>query len=94
MNAADLLTAAADLVSGDRAQQHGDMRLNHQNIATMWNAYLSIRREPAAPLTAVDVAHMESLLKLARTQSGEDNDDDLVDGAAYLGVASQVGDDQ
>ena len=94
MNAADLLATAADLVSGDRAQQHGDMLLNHENIAAMWNAWLSIRREPGAALTAADVAMMQSLLKVARTQSGEDNDDDLVDGAAYLGVASQVGDDQ
>ena len=94
MNAADLLTAAAGLVSGDRADQHGDMLLNHQNIAAMWNAYLSIRREPGAPLTAADVAMMMALMKVARTQSGFANDDDLVDGAAYLAVASQVGDDQ
>ena len=94
MNAADLLTAAADLVSGDRAQQHGDMLLNHENIATMWNAWLSIRREPAAPAKPYDVAIMMALVKIARTQSGDANDDDLTDAAGYLAVASQVGDDQ
>ena len=93
MNAADLLTAAADLVSGDRADQHGDMLLNHENIATMWNAYLVIR-QPGCHLMPDDVAIMMALMKVARTQSGADNDDDLVDGAAYLAVASQVGDDQ
>jgi len=94
MNAADLLTAAAGLVSGDRADQHGDMLLNHQNIAALWNAWLCIRREPGAPLTAADVAMMMALMKVARTQSGDANDDDLTDAAGYLAVASQVGDDQ
>ena len=94
MNAADLLTAAADLVSGDRADQHGDMLLNHENIATMWNAWLCIRREGGCHLMPDDVAIMMALMKVARTQSGEDNDDDLTDAAGYLAVASQVGDDQ
>ena len=94
MNAADLLTAAADLVSGDRADQHGDMLLNHQNIAAMWNAYLSIRREPGLHLMPDDVAMMMALMKVARTQSGHANDDDLTDAAGYLAVSSQVRDYQ
>ena len=92
MNAADLLTAAAGLVSGDRADQHGDMLLNHQNIAAMWNAYLSIRREPGLHLMPDDVAMMMALMKVARTQSGHANDDDLTDAAGYLAVSSQVRD--
>ena len=94
MNAADLLTAAADLVTGDRADQHGDMLLNHQNIAALWYAWLCIRREPGCHLMPDDVAMMMALMKVARTQSGEDNDDDLTDAAGYLAVASQVRDYQ
>lgn len=93
MNAADLLTAAAALVSGDRADQHGDMLLNHENIATMWNAYLVIR-QPGCHLMPDDVAIMMALMKVARTQSGDANDDDLTDAAGYLGIASELGDDQ
>ena len=94
MNAADLLTAAADLVSGDRADQHGDMLLNHRNIAALWNAYLKIRREPGRHLMPDDVAMMMARMKVARTQRGHANDDDLTDAAGYLAVSSQVRDYQ
>tara|TARA_R110000737_G_scaffold126630_2_gene159161 strand:- start:3165 stop:3500 length:336 start_codon:yes stop_codon:yes gene_type:complete len=90
MKAADLLLAAAGIVSGDRADQHGDMRECHRNIATMWNVYLAMRREPALPLTSSDVALMMTLLKIARSQNGVENADDLLDAAGYIGIASEL----
>jgi len=90
MKASDLLLAAAGLVSGDRGETHGDMRECHQNISTMWNVFLAMRREPALPLTPSDVALMMTLLKIARSQNGVENPDDLLDAAGYLGIAAEL----
>lgn len=90
-NTAEILRTGAALCSGERATQHGtDKYRNHWNIAQLWNAYLAIRREPAAPLTASDVCHMEALLKMARTQYGAFNADDWVDGAVYFAMGGET----
>lgn len=88
MKASDIAKKAADLVSGDRAQTHGDMAENFARIADLWSAYLGKRLE--TELTAVDIGNMMALLKIARTQTGEVNADDFVDGAGYLACAGEI----
>ena len=90
MKAAELLLAAADIVSGDRAAKHGDMRECHENIAEIWNAFLRTRRDPAAPLSGAQVAICMALLKIARSQTGEENPDDLLDAAGYIAIAEEL----
>lgn len=90
MNADTILRTGADLVSGDRAKQHGDKNRVFPNIAVMWNAYLSTRSEPDDPITAYDVAQMMSLLKKVRANSGALNADDFVDDAAYSALAGEL----
>lgn len=85
-----IVQSAAELVKNDRAITHGDAAKTHGKIATLWNAYRSIRRDPASDLTNVDVAVMMALLKIARTQSGEYNPDDYVDGVGYLSIAGEL----
>jgi hypothetical protein len=92
MKAVDLLNEAAELIDGPRAEQHGDMQDNHENIAELWNAFLRIRRDPVAPLTGSQVAICMALVKVARTQTGDDNPDDLRDAAGYCGIASELTD--
>jgi len=95
MKAADLLNEAAELVSGPRAEQHGDMLDNFENIAEMLNAFMRIRRDLTEPLTASQVAICMALMKIARTQSGAaDNPDDLLDAAGYIAIASDLSDDE
>jgi hypothetical protein len=91
MKPADLLTQASQLVSDTRAATHGDAHRNHWNIARLWNAFLSIRPEPADPLSPRDVALMMALLKVARTQLGDHNADDYVDAAGYVAIAQAIG---
>ena len=91
MRAADLLAQASQLVSETRAATHGDAHTNHWNIARLWNAFLSIRPEPAVPLSPRDVTMMMALLKIARTQLGDHNPDDYVDAAGYIAIAQEVG---
>ena len=96
MKAEESLSKAAALVGGDRAKQHGDKMINHQNIATMWGAYLklvvnkAIRERKDFELSAADVAALMALLKIARTQAGAYNDDDYVDGAAYFAIFGEL----
>lgn len=88
--ASGIASRAAELVGGDRDRQHGQKSDNFMRIATMWSAYLSIRKDQSAPLSAVDVGHMMAAMKLARTQSGALNIDDYVDGAGYLACAGEI----
>lgn len=90
MNVAEITTKAGELASGDRDRQHGQKADNFHRIATMWNAYLAIRRNPTASLDAVDVAHMMAAFKLARTQSGALNIDDYIDGVGYMACAGEI----
>ena len=90
MEAKDILRTADKLVSGDRAKTHGPKMRNHNNITRLWRAYLLIRKDRDSPLSPQDVAIMMALLKIARTQLGEPNIDNFIDGAAYLGIAGEL----
>lgn len=90
MKAAEILQTAAGIVGGARANTHGDVLSNHERISTMWNAYLAIRNDPAAPLDAHDAALMMALLKIARTQLGAYNPDDGIDHVGYAACAAEI----
>jgi hypothetical protein len=90
MRADDIAGLAAKLVAGDREAQHGTKMRNFGNIAEMWTSYMRIRRDPGAPLDQEDVGHMMVLLKIARTQLGEHNQDDHVDMVGYAACAGEV----
>jgi hypothetical protein len=90
MRSADILSQASKLVGGDRQKTHGDKLQNHQNIARLWSAYLRNRINPTAEISALDVALMMALLKISRTQLGEQNPDDYIDGAGYMAIAGEI----
>ena len=93
---AKTLQTALDLTGGARAKQHGDKRANHQNIADLWNAYMTNKliKGTSEMFTAMDVALMMVLVKVARTKSGTHNPDNFVDMAGYAGVAAEIADGQ
>lgn len=86
LSASEILEHAAALVAGDRQNQHGDKRENHENIARLWSAYLEV------PINAQQVALMMVLLKVARTKTGSHNGDDYQDMAGYAGIAGELAD--
>ncbi len=90
MNATDIATKAAELIGGDRAEQHGDKFKTFANIASLWNAYLSIRPNPEAPISAADVGWMMADLKKARAQGGLFNVDDFIDAVGYVACAGEI----
>lgn len=90
MKASAIAQKAADLVGGDRDRQHGDKRDNFDRIADLWNSWLRIRNHWTDELTAHDVGVMMALLKVARTQSGEHNEDNYIDAAGYFACAGEI----
>ena len=83
-NANELLSVADNLVAGDRAQEYGDKKTMHDNIARLWSAYLN------TDVTGHDVALMMTLLKMARTKAGNVTEDTYVDMAAYSAIAGEL----
>jgi hypothetical protein len=86
MKTSQILQTAEKLVSTDRSKTHGDKKVNHQNIANLWSAYLDFNISPK------DVAILMVLLKLARTKEGQHNIDDYVDACGYSAIAGELND--
>ncbi len=84
MNAAELLTQAAELVGGERFRQYGDPPNSLGLVAALWSAYLG------TPVQAADVALLMALLKIARARSGTPNIDHFRDLAGYAGLAGAL----
>ena len=80
----EMLNIADKLVSGDRAQEYGDKKTMHDNIARLWSAYLNTN------VTGHDVALMMTLLKMARTKAGKVTEDTYIDMAAYSAIAGEL----
>ena len=90
MNRKEILDKASDLIMNDRAKQHGDIVINHGNIARLWSAYLTNKTRVSIPISEQDVALMLSLFKIGRTQNGNHTDDSYVDGAAYIAIGGEI----
>jgi len=84
VKAAAICTRAAELVSGDRARQHGPKHGTFGMAAELWSAYLGVNLDP------VDVALCVGLLKMARHKFGEFNEDSFVDLCGYAGLAGEL----
>jgi hypothetical protein len=84
MNRRDILTTATEYVTKDRAATHGDAERNFQTIAALWTAYIG------HSLTAVDVAAMMMMLKLARIKGNPANADNWIDAAGYAACGGEI----
>ena len=81
---AKVLRTAETYVTQDRADEHGNMEDNFKTIAAYWSEHLGTQ------VTAVDVAIMMALLKIARLRSNAPNLDNWVDGCGYLACGSEL----
>jgi len=84
------LETALELVSGTRAVQNGDKLINHDNIARLWSGFLTNKFRANIRLDASDVAQLMVLLKVARTQNGDFNEDDFIDICGYGAIAGEL----
>ena len=75
---------AANLITGDRAETHGPVDQNFENIGALWAGYLG------TPVSLLDVGNMLALLKIARSKTNPKHRDNYVDGAGYLALTGEV----
>ena len=90
MNTTEILQKTEKLVNDSRAKTHGDKIKNHENIARLWSSYLQNKTQLNIVLSPEDVAQLMTLLKIARSQAGEHNIDDYIDGCGYQAIAGHI----
>jgi hypothetical protein len=90
MNTTEILEKAKKLVSDDREKTHGNKIINHENIARLWSGYIQNKTKLTINILPEDVANMMVLLKVARTQLGNHNQDDFVDACGYSAIAGEI----
>ncbi len=84
-----ILEEALTLTSGDRRRDYDEAAPNHERIAGAWNWYLAARKDPNAPISALDAASMMILLKIARSCHTPKRDN-YVDIAGYARCAAEI----
>jgi hypothetical protein len=84
-----ILEEALSVTSGPRRRDYDRAEPNHERIARLFNAYIQCRKEPTAELSALDVAHLMVLLKLARAVFTPTRDS-YVDIAGYARCAAEI----
>lgn len=80
----ECLRRACEIVNGQREQSYGTPEDNFKVIAELWSTYLE------ADVSAVDVAMMMSLLKIARIRSGSFTEDSFIDLAGYAACGYEI----
>lgn len=83
MTREEVLNKAAECVTGQREEDYGSPENNFSRIAQMWSAYLG------KGVSAVDVANMMTMLKIARSKKGY-HADNFVDMAGYAACAGEI----
>lgn len=84
MTRSEVLQTAEKMVCGHREQDYGSPEDSFRKIAALWSAYTG------TTFTALDVASMMALLKLARIQTGTATDDSFVDLAGYAACGGEI----
>lgn len=86
MNREEILNEAKKCVCGQREQDYGTPENNFQLIANLWSIYLGHN------VTAIDVAMMMVMLKIARIRTGGGSGDSFVDIAGYAACGGEISD--
>lgn len=86
MTRSDILHEAETQITGQREQDYGSPENNFALIANLWSDYLD------AEVTALDVAMMMCLLKIARIKNGGGTGDSFVDVAGYAACGGEIHD--
>lgn len=83
-----LLREAIGIVSNDRNKAYGNPEDNFKNIAVYWSQHLTASTGIEITVTALDVAHMNILQKMARLSTNPTHHDSTVDVAGYAACAA------
>jgi len=91
MNRGDILDTAKEYILKDRNAAHGNPEDNFGNIATFWTAYLRMRNPHIliTPIADYDVAIMQILAKICRTNTSPKSTENWIDICGYGGCGGQ-----
>jgi hypothetical protein len=81
----EILAAARQCISVDRAATYGDADLVYGEVARLWNAYCV-----PAEVDTVDVLVMMALMKIGRINNNPKHADSWVDAIGYLALAGEI----
>lgn len=84
-----VLDEAKQCVCGQREQDYGTPEDSFQRIADLWNAYCGFD-DGRGKFSAVDVAVMLGLLKIARLANNPEHMDSWVDLAGYAACGGEI----
>ena len=84
MTRTEILHEAETQITGQREQDYGSPENNFALIANLWSDYLD------AEITALDVAMMMCLLKIARIKNGGGTGDSFVDICGYGACGGEI----
>ena len=84
MNRREILEAATQAVTVDRAATHGDAEDSFGLVAAYWSAHLG------TPVSKSDVAVMMIQVKLARIKTTPEHADHWVDVAGYSACGGEI----
>lgn len=84
---ANVLSAAASAVNGDRRAAYGEAKDNFDRIAQMWTILVG----DSWNFTATDVALFMAAVKLSRLYESPDHLDSWVDLAGYAALGGEIG---
>ena len=91
MTREEILDEAKRCVCGQREQDYGTPESNFQLIADLWNVYLfPSLNDNKGVISAMDVAMMMALLKIARIRNGGGSGDSFVDLAGYAACGGEL----
>jgi len=96
-SAPEFLMRAAELVSGDRAEAHGDMHVTCANTARLMQAWLDCKAAALSPhgefrleMDARDTVVFNIFQKMCRDLGGAYNPDDWQDICGYGGMGGEI----
>lgn len=78
------LTEAETLINGDRANDYGEAKMNHQRIADIWSIVLDVE------VTPEQVVACMIGVKLARLAENIDKDDSWIDIIGYAALGGEI----
>lgn len=80
----EVLRKANEMVNGQREEDYGTPENNFNNIADVWSWYLDLE------LSALDVANMMTLMKMARIKGNSFKADSYIDAIGYLACGYEI----
>ena len=86
MKAEEILRTAADLVSGPRAEQHGEVG----NVFSTAGEMMAAFGGPSTDMLGGEAIMFMVFLKISRMKHGTFNIDDYIDACGYLALAGQL----